>query len=163
MARAKNAVILLLLTLVVFLSVACGALSGGSLPGMPDFAATDTQEALQNAATPRSPLSGDWPTTIDGGKVTFHIARDGSRINSADVELHGWHCGGTTLTTTMQVRSSTWVIDNNAFSANIDLNPPHIEELTFDGTYDEASNTWSGTWDGDEYGAHCGGKWQASQ
>ena len=56
----------------------------------------------------------------------------------------------TTLSTSMQARSSGWFISGNEFSATIDLNPPHIEELTFNGTYDEATQTWSGTWEGDE-------------
>jgi len=152
----------LLLVLGLSFSMACGALSG-EIPGMPDFSATETQDAIMNAATPASPLSGDWRAAFDSGEAVFHIARDGSHINSIDLRLSGWHCGGTTMSTNMQVRSSSWTIDGKEFSATIDLNPPHIEELTFEGTYDAASQTWSGTWDGDEYGTHCNGDWAATR
>lgn len=152
----------LLLTLGLSFSLACGMLSGG-IPGMPDFSATETQDAIVNAATPASPDSGDWRAAFDSGEAVFHIARDGSHINSIDLRLSGWQCGGTTLSTNMEVRSPDWTIDGNQFSATIDLNPPHVEELTFEGSFDQANQTWSGTWDGDEYGTHCSGDWAATR
>jgi hypothetical protein len=159
----RRIVSLSLLVMLASLVLACGATSNVSIPGMPDFAATDTQEAVQSAGTPAAPLSGDWATTFEGGKAVFHIARDGSKVKSVDLQLQGWHCGGTTLTTTMSARSSGWDLQGDSFSITIDLNPPHIEELSFDGKYDAGSNSWSGTWEGDEYGTHCGGDWKAAR
>jgi hypothetical protein len=162
MAHRKRALIGLFGTALVALTIACASISGG-IPGLPNYAPTETQDAVINAATPASPLSGDWKAAIDSGSVVFHIARDGSHIASADVSLQGWHCGGTTMTTTMQVRSPDWAIDGDQFSMTIDRNPPHIEELSFDAAYDASTQTWSGTWDGDEYGTHCEGQWTASK
>ncbi len=165
MPRPRKAFIVLIGTVMAAAILACSSIASAipDIPGIPNWSGTATQDAIVNAATPASPLSGDWGAAFDGGKIVFHISRDGSRIYAADVQLSGWHCGGTIMSTTMQVSSPDWTIERHQFSITIDLNPPHIEELSFDGTYDEASQTWSGTWDGDEYGQHCGGDWQATK
>ncbi len=165
MRHQKKQIVFAFGALAMLATMACAALSGGmpALPGMPNIAATETQDAVVNAATPASPMSGNWKASFDSGEVVFHISRDGTRIYAADVSLQGWHCGGTTMSTSMQVQSPDWTVDGDQFSMTIDLNPPHVEELTFDGAYDASTQTWLGKWDGDEYGTHCGGKWQASK
>ncbi len=180
MFRQRRAMIATFAALSAALIMGCSALSGivpqiptmppFDIPTMPSFdipdvSGTATQDAVVNAATPESPLSGDWTTKIQSGQVVFHISRDGSKIYSADVNLKGWQCGGTTMTATLQVSADDWTIDGDQFSMTIDLasDPTDIETLTFDGAYDQSTQTWSGTWDGDEYGSHCGGDWTATK
>ena len=163
MHSSRPAPILLLSMLLLAVGIACAALSRLASPTEINPASFLTQVSVQNAGTPSSPLAGNWTATFESGKVTFTIAPDGSKVALLSLNLDGWTCGGTTLTTTMQVVGTDWAIENNAFSVNIDLNPPHIEELAFNGAYDEATRTWSGTWEGDEYGTHCTGTWQTSE
>ena len=161
MERSKLARIFLFLSVILVAGTACSLMSGG-IPGIPNYPATQTQDAIVNAATPAAPGSGDWTADIQSGQVIFHIPRDASRVTFVDLKLKGWQCGGTTMTTTMQVHAD-WPIDGNHLSVSIDLgDASSIEQISFDGAFDSATNTWSGTWDGDEYGSHCGGKWQAS-
>ena len=165
MRHPDHGLMVLFISICTLFLMACGAFSVHlpGLPSIPNISATETQDAIVNAATPASPMSGDWATSFEGGTAVFHIARDGSKVDSVDLSLNGWHCGGTTMSTSMQVMADGWQIDNNQLSIQIDLNPPHIEELYFDGTYDQTAGTWSGTWEGDEYGTHCTGDWAASR
>jgi hypothetical protein len=104
-------------------------------------------------------MSGDWTATTKFGSFAFSIDPNGESVITSVLHMSNFTCGGTTLTTELQT-INTWSISDNTFSGTIDLNPPHVEELSIEAKYDARHKLFSGTWDEDQYGTHCSGTWQ---
>ena len=136
------------------LSIACGAGSIlRAIPGIPPTPSTS------DASTGSSPMSGDWNAVTDFGRLAFSVDPDGQKVTTAVVKIQGFSCGGTTLTTETQVLNS-WSIANGEFSSQVDLGESdEILYIAFDGSYDRATRTFSGSWDFDAHGTHCSGDW----
>ncbi len=138
-------------------SLACGTLSSiPSIPGLPPKPSTSDKP------TGSSPLSGDWNANTDFGHFSFTVDPDGTKVTTAVVQMAGFSCGGTTLTTETQVLNS-WAIGSNGFSGDVDLGDSNeILFVSFDGTYNPSTRTFSGTWDEDAQGTHCSGDWRTA-
>jgi hypothetical protein len=145
-----------LVALMAFSILACGLIPAMPSISTPDFFAEPTDNGT---AGPKSPLAGHWAATADFGNFDFYISNDGTQLRYVNIALSNWMCGGSIIT--MSLKAGSWSVSDGRFSARIDLNPPHIEELTLDGAYDEKSKTFSGAWDQDMYGTHCTGTWKS--
>ena len=152
------------LALLGGLAIACSAQSVvqniiPTMPVFPTFPPVPPTPAAEGTPTGNSPMSGDWSAKTDFGRLAFTVAPDGQNVTTVVVGIENYTCGGTTLTTEMQILNS-WSIDAGAFGDTIDLNPGHIEDLAISGSYDAAAKKFSGTWEDDEYGTHCSGTWE---
>ena len=107
-------------------------------------------------------MCGDWHCNTDFGHFFFTVDPEGTKVTTAILQMSGFSCGGTTMTTETQVLIS-WSIDGGEFSGDVDLGgSDEILYVTFDGTYDASSKTFSGTWDEDASGTHCSGDWETA-
>ena len=141
--------------LLVLLSIACGGVP--SIPGIPTF---PPKPGTSNVPTGSSPMSGDWNADTDFGHFAFTVDPDGNNVVTAVITMSGWTCGGTTMTTELQVLNS-WSISNGEFVGEIDLDDSHFHTLTLDGTYKEANKQFAGTWEEDAHGTLCSGTWES--
>lgn len=142
--------------LVLAASMACGIGSLPSIPGLPP------KPSLSDQPTGSSPMSGDWNADTDFGHFSFTVDPDGTKVTTAVVEMSGYSCGGTTLSTETQ-NLSQWPISDNEFSGEVNLgSSDETLYLTFDGSYDAASKTFSGSWEEDTGGESCSGEWETT-
>jgi hypothetical protein len=139
------------------LLIGCGGQS--LLPGMPTFPSIPPTPSANNQPTGSSPMSGDWIAQTTFGRFAFTVDPTGENVTTSVVNITNFTCGGTTLTTELQT-INTWPIMDSQFSAAIDLNPGHIEDLSIDAKFDPKTKKFSGTWEDDEYGTHCSGTWE---
>ena len=151
----RKLVPMLIFFLALPLSMACGARSlissALNLPPTP---------SLSDEPTGSSPMSGDWNADTDFGHFAFTVDPDGVKITTAVVKVAGFTCGGTYLSTEPQ-ELSQWPITDGEFAGRVNLgDADEILDMTFDGTYDPASKTFSGSWEEDAHGTHCTGDWQ---
>lgn len=154
MQPSKRPVLILPFCLVSILSLACG--TGSILKAIPGIPPTPSTSDVQTGS---SPMSGDWNAQTDFGRLAFTVDPNGGKITTAVVKVNNFSCGGTLLTTETQVMNS-WNIDGREFAGRVDLGESdEILYLAFDGRYDAASKTFSGTWDFDAYGTDCTGEW----
>ena len=154
MPRPTNHSSVYALVSVLLFSLSCSSLS--SLPSVPSFPPTPPHST---APTGGSPLSADWNADTSFGSFAFTVAPDGSKITTAVIRMQGFRCGGTTLTTTTQTLDQ-WPIENDAFSSDVTLDSDQSLYLSFDGTYDDSTRTFSGTWSEDASGTQCSGDWE---
>ncbi len=154
MIRMNERQLLICFALALPLVVACGA--GGLLKAIPPIPPTPS---TSNESTGSSPMSGDWNAVTDFGRFAFTVDPNGGSVTTAVIKINHFTCGGTTLTTQTQVLNS-WPIEGGEFSSQVDLGESdEILYITFDGSYDAAGKTFSGSWDEDAHGAHCSGNW----
>jgi hypothetical protein len=139
--------------LVLPLVLACSALSA-----LPSIAGLPPTPSRRTARTGSSPLSGDWNADTEFGSFAFTVAPDGANVTTAVVRLAGFSCGGSTLTSTVQVLDQ-WTISDSGFSGDVNLESGEDLYISFDGVYDGASRTFSGSWTEDAYGTECSGDW----
>lgn len=151
----------LLSALIAFSLFGCGFSSflppTSDFPTPPDIFVEPTDSGTP---MPKAPYAGHWIATTDFGNFDFSINSSGTELTWVNINLSNWKCDGTIIT--MSLKAGSWSISDGEFSAEIDLNPPHVEYLTIDGTYDETAKTFSGTWDQDMYGTHCSGTWKST-
>jgi hypothetical protein len=160
MNRLRQAAWTFPLVFLASVGMACSALP--PLPNaIPTFPPLPPTPASEGTPTGSSPMSGDWSARTDFGRLAFTVDPDGQNVTTVVVGLSNYTCGGTTITTEMQVLN-VWSIADGQFSDSIDLNPGHIEDLAISGSYAAASKKFSGTWDDDEYGTHCKGTWESA-
>jgi hypothetical protein len=148
--RWLTAVILLLIA-----SLACGSMP--SIPGIPTF---PPKPGKSNVPTGISPLSGDWNADTKFGHLAFTVDPDGNNVTTAVINMSGWRCGGTILSTELQVLNS-WSISDGEFTGDVDLDDSHFHTMTIDGSYDKSGKAFSGTWEEDSHGTTCSGQWEA--
>ncbi len=161
MLTSKRSRLILALTLIVSLSLACGSIIP-SIPGFPTFAPAP---ADFGTPTGSSPMSGDWSAQTDFGKIAFTVSPDGTAVSVMSVKMSNWTCGGDTLTTSLQVSNEPpWAISDGQFSAHANLGDSSTDpnDLFVDGEYDKAANKFSGTWEQDAYGTTCTGTWETA-
>ncbi len=176
----RRGVIVFSAFLIAAVMMSCSALSSGT-PGMPttapmstlpDVAGTApvdtgssaaTQDTSAGGSASGSPLAGDWTLWFQQSQMVVHVAPDGTKINSVDLTLTGWDCGGGPLTTSVHASSPNWAIQDNKLSMTVDLNPPQQGQITFAGTYDPSSESWSGSWEANEGSNHCIGSWDGGR
>jgi hypothetical protein len=145
------------LALTIILSLACGP--GSILRFVPGMQPTPSTSNIQSGS---SPMSGDWNAQTDFGHLAFTVDPEGQKVTTAVAKIDNFHCGDTSLTTESQVLNS-WSIDGGEFSGQVDLGETdEILYVAFNGTYDAASKTFSGTWDFDAHGTDCTGEWTTS-
>jgi hypothetical protein len=144
----------LALVLAILLSIACGVQS--FIPNMPVF---PPRPGTSNVPTGSSPMSGDWNASADFGKFAFTVDPDGQNVTTAVIGVASWTCGGTTLTTELQSLSQ-WPISNGQFGGNVNLNG-NFHTMTIVGTYDEANQQFTGSWEEDAHGTICSGNWES--
>jgi len=142
-------------SLLIIASLACGSVP--SLPSIPTF---PPKPGTSNVPTGSSPMSGDWNADTKFGHLAFSVDPDGNNVTTTVINMSGWRCGGTILTTEMQLLNS-WSIRNGEFSGEIDLDDSHFHTMAIGGSYDDARKTFSGTWEEDSHGTTCSGKWEA--
>ena len=141
-------------TLALILSLACGP--GSLLRYVPGIQPTPS---TSNASTGPSPMSGDWNAEAQFGRFAFTVDPNGEMVKTAVITIDNFTCGGTTLTTQTQALDS-WIISGGEFSADVDLGESdETLYMTFAGSYDASSKTFSGSWDEDANGTHCTGDW----
>ena len=105
-------------------------------------------------------MSGDWNADTDFGHFAFTVDPDGRDVVTAVINMSRWTCGGTTLTTELQVLNS-WSISDGEFVGEIDLDDSQFHTLKLDGTYDETNKQFVGTWQQDAHGSICSGTWES--
>ena len=147
-----------LIALIAAFSIGCGGLSS-ILPGGTDSANQPPTPTTDPNLTP-SPMAGKWNAASDLGKLAFTIDPSGGAVTSVDLNLVNWKCGGTLLTTQLNVQS-TWSVSDGQFSVDFYLGSNQELPLVLNGTYDPKHNSFSGTWDVDAYGTTCSGTWKA--
>ena len=104
-------------------------------------------------------MSGDWNAVTDFGRFAFTVDPNAQKVTTAVVKVNAFACGGTILSTETQVLNS-WSIQNDGFSGSVNLGESdEILYISFDGTYDAATRTFSGSWDFDAHGTDCTGDW----
>jgi hypothetical protein len=107
-------------------------------------------------------MSGDWNADTDFGRFSFTVDPDGTKVTTAVVHVQDFTCGGTTLSAEPQ-ELSQWDITSGEFAGKVNLGETdEILDITFDGTYDGATKTFSDTWEEDAHGTHCSGEWQTA-
>ena len=143
------------LILLIAASLACASMP--SIPGIPTF---PPKPGTSNLPTGPSPISGDWNANTDFGHLAFTVDPNGNNVVTAVIDMSGFTCGGTFLTTNVQVLNS-WSISNGEFSGNVDLADQGFVNMTIDGTYDKSKKTFSGAWQEDAHGDQCSGQWEA--
>jgi hypothetical protein len=143
--------------LAVLLSIACGGQS--LIPGMPTFPPIPPQPGTSNVPTGSSPLSGDWNASPDFGRLAFTVDPDGKNVTTVVIGVSNWSCGGTTLTTELQVLNP-WPISDGQFAGQANLNG-NFHTMIVKGSYDSANKQFSGTWEEDAHGTICSGKWES--
>jgi len=141
--------------LLIIASLACA-----SLPSLPAVPTSPPQPGTSNVPTGPSPMSGDWNAKTDFGYLAFTVDPNGNNVTTAVIDISSFTCGGTSLTTNVQVFDS-WSITDGEFSGITDLGDNDILFMTIDGTYDQAKKTFSGTWEEDTSGTTCSGQWEA--
>jgi hypothetical protein len=146
---------ILVFMLLVLLSMGCGIQS--FIPNIPTF---PPKPGTSNVPTGSSPMSGDWNADTDFGHIAFTVDPDGNNVVTTVISMSGWTCGGTTISTELQILNS-WSISGDEFAGQIDLDDSHFHTLTIDGTYDDSRKTFSGTWEEDSHGTTCSGPWEA--
>jgi len=142
--------------IVTVFSLGC---SGQSIiPSIPTF---PPKPGTSNVPTGSSPMSGDWNTDAEFGHFAFTVDPNGTEVTTAALNLAGWTCGGTTITTQLQVLNS-WSISNGEFVGDIDLDSDsNFHTITFNGSYNDTNKQFAGTWQEDSHGTICSGTWAA--
>jgi hypothetical protein len=147
----------IILIVIMLLSVGCRALSlfqpaGTTTPILP----TDTN--LPAGAKP--PVAGEWVATTDFGKLVFTVDATGTKITKMSYQFSKWTCGPGTTSGTIEV-GSEWPITNGKFSVTTSFDAENKQTMNFGGTYDAASQKFSGIWDEVSHGTKCSGTWEA--
>jgi hypothetical protein len=107
--------------------------------------------------------AGDWTAVADLGKIVFTVDQTGTKITKVSYQFADWKCGPTSQSGTIEVGPAEWAITNGQFSITTNLDPiNNTQTIQFEGTYDAASQKFSGTWNGVSYGTPCSGTWEAS-
>ena len=143
---------------VVFLIIA--SLACGSMPSLPSIPTFPPKPGTDNVPTGSSPMSGDWNADTKFGHLAFTVDPEGNNVTTAVIHMSGWRCGGTILTTEMQILNS-WSIRDGEFAGEVDLDDSHFHTMAIAGSYDEARKTFSGQWEEDSHGTTCSGRWEA--
>jgi len=144
--------------LLTVLSLACGFQS--FMPAIPTFPAFPPTPGISNVPTGSSPMSGDWNANTEFGRFAFTVDPDGKNVTTAVLEISGWTCGNTKITTNTQ-ELNTWLINSGEFIADFELDSNHLHTLTLNGAYDEENGKFSGIWTEDEHGTICSGTWES--
>lgn len=156
--------LILFLVLLTLSSLACG-LGASSLFDTFTLPTSVPTPADYGTPTGSSPMSGDWSATTDFGKIAFTIDPEGKTLVDIYVHMESWTCGGSTLTTGLVSRSELApTLDGGSFTtaANLGDAGEHNNELYVSGTYDAASNKFSGEWQQEAYGTTCTGTWETA-
>jgi hypothetical protein len=126
------------------------------------------QQSQTDTPTPNSPAvanpvaAGNWTAVADLGKIIFTVDNTGTKITKVSYQFSNWKCGPTSQSGTIEISQAEWAITNGKFSITTNLDPINNNQtIQFDGTYDSASQKFSGTWNGQSYGTPCSGTWEA--
>ena len=141
---------------LVLSSVACGL--GSALPSIPGL---PPKPSMSDQPTGSSPMSGDWHADTDFGRFSFSVDPEGTQVITAVIQMSGFGCGGTLLSTETQVLNS-WPIEGTDFQGDVTLDSDNFLYMDFDATYDPESRTFSGTWVEDAHGTECSGDFKTA-
>lgn len=108
-----------------------------------------------------TPVAGDWTATTDFGKLVFTVDNTGTKITKMNYQFSNWKCGNVTQSGGTTA-SSNWLITNGVFLITNSFDQAGNIIMDFGGTYNSASNKFSGTWNEVSYGTNCFGAWEAS-
>jgi hypothetical protein len=153
MNRLNRQLWVLPFSLALTLSLACGP--GSVLRYVPGILPTPS---TSNVSTGSSPMSGDWNAETKFGRFAFTVDPNGEMVKTAVIKINNFTCGGTTLTTELQVLNP-WPISASEFSGSANLESGENLDIYLDGSYDAASKTFAGTWEEDAHRTHCTGDW----
>ena len=123
---------------------------------------TATDTSTNSSAGAKHPAAGDWTAVADLGKIVFTVDKTGTKITKVSYQFSNWACGPTSQSGTITVGPAEWPITNSKFLVTTNLDPiNNTQTIQFGGTYDAASQKFSGTWKGVSYGTTCSGTWEA--
>ena len=144
------------------LSSGCASASTPIPPTDTSLPPTATHTSTNSPAGAKPPATGDWTAVADLGKVVFTVDKTGTKITKVSYQFSNWTCGPTSQSGTIEVGPGEWPITNSKFLVTTNLDPiNNTQTIQFGGTYDAASQKFSGTWDGVSYGTTCSGTWEA--
>ena len=104
------------------------------------------------------PISGEWKVATEFGEFVFTVNIDGTSITKLVTTYSDWTCGSVTKSGTITIWAN-WSISFNQFT--IGYSYPN-DEMTIDGTFNQAGDEASGTWTAVMYGTTCSGDWEAT-
>ncbi|MGB2697737.1 MAG: hypothetical protein WBD28_07750, partial [Candidatus Zixiibacteriota bacterium] len=106
------------------------------------------------------PRSGDWKVPTEFGEFVFTVNVDGTQITKLVTTYADWQCGGVTKSGTVTTQTEPpWPISDDQFT--IGYSYPN-DEMTINGTFNEAGDEASGTWSAVIYGTTCSGDWEVT-
>lgn len=105
-----------------------------------------------------------WTGTADFGTFAFTVDATGARITKLSIQFNTpWWCGDTntggSITREVDLGGS---ITDGKLSLKTTTSSDSNDTMSFSGTYDEANQRFSGTWDEVLYGGKCSGTWEAT-
>jgi hypothetical protein len=111
-------------------------------------------------ATYSQPRSGDWTVPTEFGQFVFTVNLDGTHITKLVITYSGWTCGSVTKSGTISTQKDPpWPVSDNQFT--IGYSYPN-DEMTINGTFNQAGDEASGTWIAVMSGTNCSGDWEAT-
>jgi parallel beta-helix repeat protein len=109
------------------------------------------------------PQSGDWNIQTAFGELGLTVNPEGTYITKLSVTFSDYSCGGVTQNGTVAKQSTPgWSISDNLFSIATAINPGGTISITIDGTFTQAGDEASGTWEINVSGTICSGDWTHS-
>lgn len=104
------------------------------------------------------PRSGDWKVPTEFGEFVFTVDSYGTHITKLAITYSDWMCGFVTVSGTITIWGN-WSISFNQFT--IGYSDPN-DEMTINGTFNQAGDEASGTWTHVLHGTTCSGDWEAT-
>lgn len=104
------------------------------------------------------PRSGDWTVPTEFGEFVFTVNVGGTHVTKLAVTYSDWTCGFVTVSGTITLWAN-WSISFNQFT--IGYSDPN-DEMTINGTFNQAGDEASGTWTHVLHGTTCSGDWEAT-
>lgn len=106
------------------------------------------------------PRSGDWTVPTEFGEFVFTVNLDGTHITKLVTTYSDWHCGSVIKNGDITIeKDPPWSITDNQFTIGYSLPD---DEMTINGTFNQAGDEASRTWSAVMSGTNCSGDWEAT-
>lgn len=110
------------------------------------------------------PITGEWNASTDFGNFSFIVNSSGTHITNITYNFSDWRCGSVTKNGTISTgKDPGWPISEGQFTIENSIGLPFENHtMTIDGTFNEAGNRASGTWNAVISGNTCQGNWTST-